>query len=500
MANSVSSAEERTSLKTHTWCCILLTTVSSILMGYDIGIMSTAILFIHENLKIGVAKQEVVVGSLNLVAGFGAIFAGHFANRFGRRMTLGFAAAVFFVGAVVLAAAPNFALLMVGRILTGIGVGFAMMIAPLYSAEISPARIRGFLVSFTEIFIDVGLLLGYIVGFALQFFSPRFNWRLMLGIGALPSILLAYGAFFILPESPRWLVMRGRHEEAMSVLEGTVCEGEDKKEILRKVDEIIEANEAELSSREDVKWGDLSYNKFRELLRSPSTRFLIKMYIVALGVNFFQQAAGIEATVYYSPIVFKLAGVRSRLGILGATMGVGFAKLVSVLVATFTLDKIGRKKLLLLSSCGIVLCLITVVATFIVLGINIDPTVVVNSHRVVPLAGAIVIATAICMYVAFFSMGWGPIVYVLSSEIFPPSHRSRALGWSMCVNRIVSGTVAVSFLSMTQTFTTAGAFSLFIGFTLLSILFVVFVVPETKGKTLEELGTMKSSSADEESA
>ncbi|MCO5556754.1 hypothetical protein L7F22_010306 [Adiantum nelumboides] len=460
------------------------------LMGYDVGIMSSAILFITEELKLSVLRQEVIVGSLNLVAALGAIAAGFFANRFGRRSTLGFAAFVFFVGAVILAAAPGFSLLMVGRVLTGIGVGFAMMIAPLYSAEISPARVRGFLVSFTEIFVDVGILLGYVVGFVFQFLNPSYNWRLMLGIGALPAIILAYGTIFILPESPRWLVMNGRHEEAKKVLETTVCVEDDKKETQRRLEEIIEANELEQSSNtsEGFRWSKLGYANIKQQCQSPSFCLLVRMYIVALGVNFFQQAAGIEATVYYSPVVFKIAGVKSRLGMLGATMGVGLTKLAFVLVATFTLDKVGRKKLLILSSSGIILCLGVVMSTFVALKINVDPTQVVSSDRQVSLGGAIVIVVAICTYIAFFSMGWGPIAYVIASEVFPLSHRSKALGWSMFVNRAVSGTVALTFLSMAQAMTPAGAFGLFTAFTVLSIVFVIFVVPETKGKTLEELG------------
>ncbi|KAI5061169.1 hypothetical protein GOP47_0023674 [Adiantum capillus-veneris] len=473
----------------HTWCCILLTTVSAMLMGYDVGIMSSAILFITEELKLSTLKQEVIVGSLNLVAAVGAIAAGFFANRFGRRDTLGFAAFVFFVGAVILAAAPGFSLLMVGRVLTGIGVGFAMMIAPLYSAEISPARVRGFLVSFTEIFVDVGILLGYVVGFVFQFLDPSYNWRLMLGVGALPAIILAYGTIFILPESPRWLVMHGRHEDAMKVLEITVC-AEDDKETQRRLVEIIEANEAEQSNHSSggFTWSKLRFSYMKDRLRSPSFCLLARMYVVALGVNFFQQAAGIEATVYYSPVVFKIAGVKSRLGMLGATMGVGLTKLAFVLVATFTLDKVGRKKLLILSSSGIILCLIIVMSTFVALKINVDPTKVMGGDRQVSLGSAVVIVVAICTYIAFFSMGWGPIAYVIASEVFPLSHRSKALGWSMFVNRAVSGTVALTFLSMAQAMTPAGAFGLFTAFTVLSILFVTLVVPETKGKTLEELG------------
>lgn len=474
-------------------------------MGYDVGIISGAILFITEEMKLSVWKEEMIVGSLNIVAAFAAIAAGFFANRFGRRNTLGFAAVVFFAGAVLLAAAPSFESLMAGRILTGIGVGFAMMIGPLYSAEISPANVRGFLVSFTEIFVDVGILLGYIVGFAFQFLDPKYNWRLMLGVAAIPAVILALGTIFILPESPRWLVMRGRYDEAMYVLEKTVCGEANGGDARKRLEEIIDANELELGTP-DIEWRNLQFCNFAEACRSPSFQALAKMYCAAIGVNFFQQAAGIEATVYYSPVIFKVAGITSRLGMLGATLCVGVVKLGFVLVATFTLDKVGRKKLLVLSSVGMIVSLIVVCATFHLNGINIDQTsAVVHGGLSTPwrilfpsvsealtaesvaMSSAIITVVAICSFVAFFSMGWGPIAYVISSEIFPLKHRSKALGWSMFVNRVVSGAVAFTFLSLSEAITLTGTFGVFCAITIISLVFIACIVPETKGRTLEEL-------------
>ncbi|MCO5548220.1 hypothetical protein L7F22_001677 [Adiantum nelumboides] len=478
------------------------------LMGYDVGIISGAILFITEEMELTVWKEEMIVGSLNIVAAFGAIAAGFFANRFGRKRTLEFAAIVFLAGAVLLAAAPNFESLMAGRILTGIGVGFAMMIGPLYSAEISPAKVRGFLVSFTEIFVDVGIVLGYIVGFAFQFLDPKYNWRLMLGVAAIPAVLLGLGTIFILPESPRWLVMRGRYDEAMCVLERTICaDGCNGGNARERLEDIIDANELELVGTTTVGWQKFHFSNILDVCRSASFQALAKMYCAAIGINFFQQAAGIEATVYYSPVIFKVAGVTSRLGMLGATLCVGVVKLGFVLVATFTLDKVGRKKLLMLSSAGMMASLLVVCATFKVNGINIDSTTsgVVHGSFGMPWRGvarhslpaniaepansvAIITVVAICSFVAFFSMGWGPIAYVISSEIFPLKHRSKALGWSMFVNRVVSGAVAFTFLSISEGITLTGTFTTFCATTIIAVIFITYIVPETKGKTLEELG------------
>ncbi|KAH6556754.1 hypothetical protein KP509_1Z158000 [Ceratopteris richardii] len=461
-----------------TWFCVLLSTVSAMLMGYDIGIMSGAILFIQEEHHLSLFEEEVVVGSLNLFAAFGSLASGVITNFFGRRKALLVASTLFFVGAVVLAASVDFGLLLVGRLLTGLGVGFAMMIAPLYSAEISPASVRGFLVSFTEVFVNVGILLGYIIGFAFQFLSPAYNWRLMLGAGALPAILLAVGVLVVLPESPRWLVLQGRNEEARDVLRDVVC-GKNEAEAQRRLEEIMLANEEEggdgagcfssgcrsLRNRNEAK--RMQKSDGQHWITSP----LARMYVIAIGINFFQQATGIDALVYYSPVVFKQAGVHGKVGKLGATVGMGL------------LDFVGRKKLLYVSATGIIACLTTVAVTFVILGLNSaegDSLIGVNEQKVPArssVIGEAVTIAAIVAYVAFFSVGFGPISYVLTSEIFPLRHRSTAVGVSVFVNRIVSGTGV----------TPAGTFGLFAGLTAMSLLFVWMMVPETKGRTLEEI-------------
>ncbi|KAH7297132.1 hypothetical protein KP509_26G055200 [Ceratopteris richardii] len=472
-------------LKFQTWFSVLLTTLSAMLMGYDVGIISGAILFIVEEMKLSVWKEEMIIGSLNVVAAFSAIAAGFFANRYGRKRTLEMAAFVFFAGAVLLAAAPGFICLMAGRVLTGVGVGFAMMIAPLYSAEISPAKIRGFLVSFTEIFVDVGIVLGYIFGFAFQFLNPAYNWRLMLGVSGIPAVVLFFGTAMALPESPRWLVMQGFYEEALEVLERTVCaEGGDAKE---KLAEIMNANEVESEKSAGCSDDGRDRRPFNptNIFRSQACRGLAKTYVAAIGVNFIQQATGIEATVYYSPMIFKVAGVHSRLGMLGATLCVGVVKLGFVLVATSTLDRIGRKTLLIASSIGMIASLLVICATFKINGINIDASS--SSANLHDNNVALITVVSICAYVAFFSIGWGPIAYVFSAEIFPLKHRSKALGCSMFVNRIVSGAVAFSFLTISQAITLTGTFSVFCVVTVISIIFTVFLIPETKGKSLEEL-------------
>ena len=217
------------------WSFLCLTTLA--FANADIGVISGAIIFIKQDLGITEVQEELVVGSLNIVSLIGAASAGRIADAVGRRWTMAIAALFFLVGAATMGFAPAFSLLMVGRILAGIGVGFALMIAPVYTAEVAPASSRGSLVSLPEIFINFGILLGYIVSYSLAGLPAHVGWRLMLGIGFVPALCLVFGVF-LMPESPRWLVMQNRVAEAEIVLLKT---SSDKAEANNRLVEIMEA-------------------------------------------------------------------------------------------------------------------------------------------------------------------------------------------------------------------------------------------------------------------
>lgn len=179
--------------------------------------MSGAILFIKEDLNITSIQVEILVGSLNVVSLVGSLASGRTSDWIGRRYTIVLAACTFLVGALMMGFAPSFAFLMAGRIVAGIGVGYALIIAPVYVAELSPAMTRGFLSSLPELFINIGILLGYVSNYALSGLSSDINWRLMLGLAAVPALVVGLGVL-AMPESPRWLVMKGRIHEAKWVL------------------------------------------------------------------------------------------------------------------------------------------------------------------------------------------------------------------------------------------------------------------------------------------
>nr|CAD1844377.1 unnamed protein product [Ananas comosus var. bracteatus] len=368
---------------------------------------------------------------------------------------------VFQCGAAVMAFAPSFLVLMIGRLLAGVGIGFGVMIAPVYIAEISPSVSRGSLTSFPEIFINLGILLGYISNYAFSGLSEHINWRIMLGVGILPSIFIGF-ALFVIPESPRWLVTKRRVKEARSVLR-RISESElEAEERLAEIEQAAAAASASAKKHEEKAiW--------RELL-SPSPS-LLRMLIAGCGIQCFQQITGIE----------------SENEILAATVAVGFTKTAFILVAIFLIDKAGRKPLLYVGTVGMTVCLF-------VLGIAL--THQHGSGLLSPDVGIRLAIWAVCGNVAFFSIGIGPICWVLTSEIFPSRLRAQASALGAVGNRLSSGLVAMSFLSVSRQISVAGTFFIFSAASALSIAFVHKFVPETKGKSLEQIEMLFQSAAE----
>ncbi|KAK8518905.1 hypothetical protein V6N13_017830 [Hibiscus sabdariffa] len=458
----------------YAFACAILASLTSILLGYDIGVMSGAIDFIQKDLKISDVQVEIVMGILNVYCLVGSFAAGRTSDWLGRRYTIVFAGAIFFVGALLMGFATSYTFLMVGRFVAGIGVGYALMIAPVYTAEVSPASSRGFLTSFPEVFINGGILLGYVSNYAFSKLRLNLGWRLMLGVGSIPSIFLAVGVL-AMPESPRWLVMQGRLGEAKKVLDKTSDSIEEAQ--LRLSDIKAAAGIPEDCTDDVVQVQKQSHGEgvWKELLLYP-TPAVRHILLCGIGIHFFQQASGIDAVVLYSPKIFEKAGITSTDHKLLATVAVGFVKTIFILVATFLLDRIGRRPLLLSSIIGMVASLTT-------LGFSL--TVIDHSDEKIPWAIALCI-TMVLAYVALFSIGMGPITWVYSSEIFPLRLRAQGTSMGVAVNRVTSGVIGMTFISLYKAITIGGAFFLFAGVAVAATLFFYTCFPETQGKTLEE--------------
>lgn len=452
---------KRYEAKKYVFACAVFASLNSVLLGYDVGVMSGAIIFIQEDLKITEVQQEVLVGILSIISLLGSLAGGKTSDAIGRKWTIGLAAVIFQTGGAVMALAPSFKVLMIGRLMAGVGIGFGVMIAPVYIAEIAPAIARGSLTSFPEIFINFGILLGYISNYAFSKLPAHINWRIMLGVGLVPSVVIAL-ALLVIPESPRWLVVQNRIEEARAVL---LKINESEKEAEEKLQEIQVAAGAANADKYESKavWKEI-------VCPTPPVR---RMLITGCGIQCFQQITGIDTTVYYSPTIFKNAGITSNSELLAATVAVGFTKTLFILIAIFLIDKLGRKPLLYVSTIGMTVCLFSLSLSLAFL-----------SHAKV---GIILAILAVCGNVASFSVGLGPICWVLSSEIFPLRLRAQASALGAVGSRVSSGAISMSFLSVSRAITVAGTFFVFGVISCCAVAFVHYCVPETKGTTLEEI-------------
>ncbi|KAG6413370.1 hypothetical protein SASPL_126079 [Salvia splendens] len=455
--------------------CAFLASMTSILLGYDIGVMSGAIIYIKKEIHMNDVQKEVIMGILNIYSLLGSAAAGRTSDWLGRRYTIVFAGAIFFVGALLMGFATNYAFLMVGRFVAGIGVGYALMIAPVYTAEVAPASARGFLSSFPEVFINFGILLGYVSNYGFSKLPTNIGWRLMLGIGCIPAVFIAIGVL-AMPESPRWLVMQGRLGDAKRVLDKTSDSPGESKQRLAEIKEAAGIPEHCTDDVVAVSKKSHGSGVWRELLLHP-TPAVRHILICGAGIHFFQQASGIDSVVLYGPDIFKKAGLKSDTDRLLATMAVGFTKTIFILVATFYLDKVGRRALLLSSVAGMIV-------SSMALGIWL--TVVDQSDRRVVWALALSIAMVLT-YVAFFSIGMGPITWVYTSEIFPLRLRAQGASIAVAVNRVTSGVISMTFISLHNAITFGGAFFLYGGVAVVAFLFFYTLYPETQGKTLEEM-------------
>jgi len=322
--------------------------------------MSGAQQFMKQDLKIGDTKIEILAGIINIFSLVGSLAAGRTSDWIGRRYTMVLAAATFFAGALIMGLAPGYGILMLGRFVAGVGVGYALMIAPVYTAEVAPTSARGLLTSFPEVFINTGVLLGYVSNYAFHGLPVHLSWRVMFLVGAVPPLFLALGVL-AMPESPRWLVMQGRIGDARRVLAKTSdspAEAEERLADIKKaigIPDGVGDNDVVVVARRS-KQGSHGEGVWRDLLIRPTSP-VRRILIACLGLQFFQQAFGIDS-VEYSPRVFEKAGLRSDNNSLGATMAVGASKTLFILVATFFLDRVGRRPLLLTSVGGMVVSLV----------------------------------------------------------------------------------------------------------------------------------------------
>ncbi|KAK3150762.1 hypothetical protein QOZ80_3AG0237380 [Eleusine coracana subsp. coracana] len=476
---------KRPPINKYAFACALLASMNSVLLGYDISVMSGAQLFMKEDLKITDTQIEILAGVINIYSLFGSLLAGVTSDWLGRRYTMVLAAAIFFTGALLMGLAPDYTLLMVGRFVAGIGVGFALMIAPVYTAEVAPTSARGFLTSFPEVFNNLGILLGYVSNFAFARLPVHLSWRAMFLVGAVPPVFLGV-AVLAMPESPRWLVMRGRLADARRVLRKTSdsdAEAEERLLDMKKAvgipeddDDVVAVIRANNNNKGNVDSSNGGVSVWKELLINPS-RPVRRMLVAGLGLMFIQQATGVDCVVMYSPRVFERAGIKSKTNSLGFSMAVGACKTFFIPISTLLLDRVGRRPLLLASGGGMAVFLFTLATSLMMMDRRPEGEAAA--------LGAVSIA-AMLAFVASFASGLGPVAWVYCSEIYPLRLRAQAAALGTGINRIMSGATTMSFLSLSNSITIAGSFYLYACVMAAGWVFMYFFLPETMGRSLED--------------
>ncbi|HEX4003000.1 MAG TPA: sugar porter family MFS transporter [Candidatus Acidoferrales bacterium] len=422
--------------------------LAGLLFGYDTGVISGAVLFVQQDFHLTTFQEETVVSAVLLGAMIGAALGGRLADRFGRRAVLIQVALLFIVGALGTALAPNEAWLAVGRIVVGIAIGTASFTAPLYISEISPAGVRGKLVSLNQLMITIGIVCSYLSDYAL---ADMRGWRWMFGLAAVPAVILLAGLMFV-PESPRWFMRQLARDRARAVLEKIRRPSE--------VDEELSEIEASLNQQQ---------GGWHELL-SPSLRPAL---VIGIGLAVFQQFTGINTVIYYAPTIFRLAGLHSNSAAILATVGVGVVNVLLTIVALELLDRVGRRPLLLYGLVGMIVSLGILGAAFL----SSNPT------------SALAWTSVICVgaYVACFAISLGPIFWLMIAEIYPLKIRSRAMAVATMANWGSNLLVALTFLSLLHVLGRPSTFWLYALVGVIAWIFVLRLVPETKGKTLEEI-------------
>jgi sugar porter (SP) family MFS transporter len=427
--------------------------VGGLLFGYDTGVISGAILYIRGEFAMSASTEGVVVGVVTLGALAGALGAGVLADAVGRRMTNITAGLLFLVSSLVSAFAPSVDTLVAGRFLVGCGIGLTSVAAPMYIAEVAPAALRGRLVSGFQLAVTIGILAAYLV---CEGFASSQGWRWMLGLAVVPGALLAAG-MLPLPESPRWLAKRGREGEAASVLRRVRDDA--------NVDAELAAIREDLAREGRGSWADLLSAE----ARAPLT--------VGVGLAVFQQVTGINAVIYYAPQIFQSAGFQSDAVALGATIGVGVINVLATFIAIGLVDRAGRKPLLLAGVAGMIGSLAVLAMAFR------DTQPGTGAHGL----GTI---TMLCLglYIVFFAFSLGPIVWLMISEIFPYRIRAQAIAVSTAANWAANFVVSLTFPVLRDGLGSSATFFLYAVMGVATLIFVVVKVPETKGRTLEEIG------------
>ena len=448
----------------------IIAATGGLLFGFDTGVISGAIPFFQKDFGIDNGMVEQITSAGLLGAILGALFCGKLTDRLGRRKVILASAVIFAVGAVWSGIAADAWNLVLARLFLGVAIGVSSFAVPLYIAEISPTKVRGTLVSMFQLMVTIGVLVSYLSGLYFADESDMTCWRPMFYVGVIPACILLIGMFFM-PETPRWLMSQGRHDESIRILNR--IEGEAQAKIsFRQMQEEIKRSEAEKSG-----WREL----LQPWLRTP--------LIICIGIMFFQQFVGINTVIYYSPKIFLMAGFDGTVAAIWASVGVGLVNVIFTVVSVYFVDRLGRRKLYFIGLSGIVVSLLLLGLCFVYV------------NQLGDSVKWVAILLIFC-YVAFFAISIGPLGWLIISEIFPLKLRGLGASLGSLSVWLFNSIVSFTFFKIVKALTIpgkeiltegedlgnpAGAFWFYGGIAFLALIWGYFYVPETKGVSLEQI-------------
>jgi MFS transporter, SP family, galactose:H+ symporter len=456
------------------WVIAAIAATGGLLFGFDTGVISGAIPYFQKEFAISDSWIEIITTAGLVGAVIGAMFCGRLTDILGRKKVILGSAVIFIIGALWSGFAPTAAYLVVARLFLGLAIGISSFSVPLYIAEISPTKIRGTLVSMFQLLITIGIMVSYFsdLTFAKPEGDPGYNdcWRSMFYVGVIPALIMFTGMLF-LPETPRWLISKGYEDKCRDVLK--------KVEDPQLVEEVISKMKEEMKADAEnvTKWSDV----FKPWLKPA--------LIIAVGIMFVQQFTGINTIIYYSPKIFLMAGFEGAKAAIMASVSVGIINVLFTILSLFMIDKLGRRKLYFIGLGGMVLSLITLGTCFAF------QATLGDSIKWLTIA-------LVLIYIAFFAISLGPLGWLIISEVFPLKVRGVGASIGSLSNWLFNGIVAFTFFKIVKGLTMqgteivlngdnlgnpAGAFWVYALIGIVGLIWGYFYIPETKGKTLEQI-------------
>lgn len=433
----------------------LIAATGGLLFGFDTGVISGALPFLKEYWKLSDSDIEWLTTTVLIGAVLGAVTSGKLSDYLGRKKTIIMNAIIFSIGALGSSFATNIGFLIIMRIIIGIAIGITSYVVPMYIAEVSPTRRRGALVTLNQLMITIGILVSYVTDYALSNDANLESWRWMFAIGFFPALILLVGMFF-LPETPRWLISKQRWEEGKRVL--TRVEDPD----------LIENTLNDL--KRDVDYAANNKTSAGEVFKP----WLRPALIITVGIFFFQQFSGVNTIIYYSPIIFKMAGIVSNTESIIPSIIIGGVNVLACSVSIALLDKVGRRKLYMIGICGMIPSLALLGACFYfkdALGASLPVFAVLS----------------IVCYIIFIAISLAPLGWLLISEVFPLNVRGVGMSIGSLSHWGFNAIIAFTFLKLVNSIGIASTFWLYAGVCIAGLIWGLYYIPETKGKSLEDI-------------